>query len=158
MQAHTPALIELAGSGLSYKVVEFPPPKDVETSAAAQQISPGSIAKTIIIRRGEGDYVFVLVPGDRVIDWPKLRRHFGVSRLSLPDREEAEAVTGYPPGAITPFGSINVWPVVADVRIAALDPVSIGGGARGVTVHLSGQHLVGYLGADVGDVTRPKRE
>jgi prolyl-tRNA editing enzyme YbaK/EbsC (Cys-tRNA(Pro) deacylase) len=49
------------------------------------------------VRRGAGDYVFVLVPGGREIDWKKLRAHLGVSRLSLPDAEEARAATGYEP-------------------------------------------------------------
>ena len=42
------------------------------------------MVKTIVVRRGEGDYLFVLVPGDRVISWPKLRALLGVSRLSMP--------------------------------------------------------------------------
>jgi Cys-tRNA(Pro)/Cys-tRNA(Cys) deacylase len=35
-----------------------------------------------VVRLGVGDDVFVLVPGGRQIDWPLLRAHFGVSRLS----------------------------------------------------------------------------
>ena len=61
--------------------------------------------RTIVVRRGEDDYVFVLVPGGRRFDWPKLRAHLGVSRLSLPDADEARAATGYERGAITPFGA-----------------------------------------------------
>jgi Cys-tRNA(Pro)/Cys-tRNA(Cys) deacylase len=150
----TPALVELAGTDLTYEVARFPPPRDVAASAQAQGIPPSSIAKSIVVRRGAADFVFVLVPGDRVIDWPKLRRLLGVSRLSLPDRADAQSATGYEPGAITPFGSTRRWPVVSDTRVAALDVVSIGAGARGVTVHLSGPALVRYLGATIADVTR----
>jgi len=99
--------------------------------------------------------VFVLVPGGRQIDWPKLRAHLGVSRLSLPDQEEAKDVTGYERGAITPFGSARAWPVVADAAIRDLGRVAIGGGARGVNVHLAAQDLLRATGADVADVTKP---
>jgi prolyl-tRNA editing enzyme YbaK/EbsC (Cys-tRNA(Pro) deacylase) len=78
-----------------------------------------------------------------------------VSRISLPDREEARAATGCERGAITPFGSARAWPVIADASIPALDRVAIGGGARGVNVHLSVPDLVAALGADVAEVTRP---
>ena len=108
-----------------------------------------------MIRRGAGDYLFVLVPGGRQIDWPKLRAHLGVSRLSLPGEEEARAATGYERGAITPFGSLTAWPVVADAMVAGLGRVVIGGGARGVNLHLEATDLLAALGADVADVTRP---
>ena len=95
--------------------------------------------RTIVVRRGENDYVFVLVPGGRRFDWPKLRAHLGVNRLSLPDADEAKAVTGYERGTITPFGSTNAWPVIADASITELERVAIGGGRRGVNIHMTRQ-------------------
>jgi Cys-tRNA(Pro)/Cys-tRNA(Cys) deacylase len=153
MQTH--ALEELSMSGLHYEIVRFPAPRDVAESAKLQGIEMSSIAKTIVVRRGPDDFLFVLVPGDRVIDWPRLRRHLGVSRLSLPDRAQAKEATGYEPGTITPFGAKTRWPVVCDATIAALDVVAIGGGARGVTVHIAGAALVQYLHAAIADVTHP---
>jgi Cys-tRNA(Pro) deacylase len=114
----------------------------------------GNLLRTIVIRRAADDYVFVLVPGGRQIDWPKLRAHLGVSRLSLPDADEAKEATGYERGAITPFGSRRAWPVVADATIAERDRVAIGGGARGVNVHVAAADLIAALGAAVADVTR----
>src|SRR5213078_2765278 len=114
----------------------------------------GSLLRTIVVRRGADDYVFVLVPGGREIDWPKLRAHLGVRRLSLPDQEEARSATGYERGAITPFGSARPWPVIADASVAALDRVAIGGGARGVNMHLLAADLLARTGATVADVTR----
>src|SRR5262249_4726134 len=94
-----------------------------------------------------------LVPGGRRFDWPKLRAHLGVSRMSLPDAEEAKAVTGYERGTITPFGSTNAWPVIADASIEPLDMVAIGGGKRGVNIHIAPADLVAATNADVVDVT-----
>ena len=41
--------------------------------------------KTIVVRSSDESYVFVLLPGDRAISWPKLRAHLVTRRLSLPD-------------------------------------------------------------------------
>jgi Cys-tRNA(Pro)/Cys-tRNA(Cys) deacylase len=153
--AETPALRALAGTGLAHEVVRTERPSSVEESAALQGIDVGSLLRTIVIRRGADDYVFVLVPGGRQIDWPKLRAHLGVSRLSLPDEHEAHDATGYERGTITPFGSTTAWPVVADATVAGLGRVAIGGGGRGVNLHLAPADLVAFLGADVADVTRP---
>jgi len=151
----SPAIRALSGSGLAFKVVRTERPNSVEESAALQGIEVGELLRTIVVRRGAEDYVFVLVPGGRQIDWPKLRAHLGVKRLSLPDQAEARAATGYERGAITPLGSTKSWPVIADASVAALGRTAIGGGARGVNLHLAAADLVSYLDADVADVTQP---
>jgi Cys-tRNA(Pro) deacylase len=154
MDADTPAIRALTGSGLRYTVVRTERPSSVEESADLQGIEVGQLLRTIVVRRGAGDYVFVLVPGGRQIDWPKLRATLGVGRLSLPDQAEAEEATGYERGAITPFGSAHPWPVVADASIERLERVAIGGGARGVNLHLSARDLLAHVDARVADVTR----
>lgn len=154
MEPDSPAIRTLRETGVEFTVVQTERPSSVEESARLQGIDPGSLLRTIVIRRGENDYVFVLVPGGREIDWPKLRGHLGVRRLSLPDQEEAREATGYERGAITPFGATTAWPVVADASIERLDRVAIGGGARGVNIHLRAPDLLDKSNASVADVTK----
>ena len=105
-----------------------------------------------MVRRGEDDFLFVLVPGDREISWPKLRELLGVSRLSMPTAQVAKDVTGYERGTITPFGSSRAWPVVADQTVAGR-AISIGGGAHGVALTVDGSDVIRALSAQVADVT-----
>ena len=121
-----------------------------------QGIPPAALLRTIVVRRADDDYLFVLVPAGRRFDWPKLRAHLGVSRLSLPDADEAQRVTGYVRYTITPFGSTRAWPVIADATVMTQPVIAIGGGARGVNLHLSPADLVSALGAEVADVTNPE--
>lgn len=150
----TPALSSLEGTDLGYEVIRTERATSAEESAAFQGIELHQLLRTIVLRRGENDYLFVLVPGGRAIDWPKLRSHLGVSRLSLPDKDEAKAATGYERGAITPLGSENAWPVIADASIRLEGKVAIGGGAHGVNLHVTAGDLFTLLGADVADVTK----
>ena len=126
----------------------------MEEAAAKRGVAVSALIKTLVVRRAEGAYVFVLVPGDRAIDWGKLRRHLGERRLSLPDAAEAREATGYERGAITPFGASNEWPVVVDAAVLGHDTVSLGGGGQGVSVKLSPQPMIEVLGAQVADVTK----
>ena len=151
--ADTPALRALAGASVTFTVVRTIPARNPEESARLQGIDLASLLRTIVVRRGADDYVFVLVPAGRRLDWPKLRAHLGVSRLSLPDQDEAKAVTGYERGAITPFGASRAWPVVADASMLTSERVAIGGGARGVNLHLAPADLIAALAAEVADVT-----
>jgi Cys-tRNA(Pro)/Cys-tRNA(Cys) deacylase len=150
----TPALAAIAASGLPYRIVHFRPAPDLAEAARRRGIELNQVVKTMVVRRGEGDHLLVLVPGDRVIDWPKLRRHLGVTRLSLPDSEEALRVTGYARGVITPLGTRRPLPVVADGSILEHEEVSMASGAPGVAIHLSGADLVVVTGAEIAGVTR----
>ena len=149
----TPATAALTASGLAHEVTRHGPVRSLAEAAAARGVDPADIIKTMVVRRGEGDYLFVLVPGDRAISWPKLRALLGVNRLSMPDAATAKDVTGYERGTITPFGATTAWPVVADEHIRGR--VSIGGGAHGVAATVDGDALLEHLRAQVADVTDP---
>ena len=146
------AAAALTASGIPHEVTRHGRVRSLEEAAAARGVAPRDIVKTLVVRRGEGDFLFVLVPGDREISWPKLRAHLGVNRVSMPDADTALDVTGYERGTITPFGSTTAWPVVADETMTGRR-VSIGAGAHGVAATVEADAVVTALGADVADVT-----
>jgi Cys-tRNA(Pro)/Cys-tRNA(Cys) deacylase len=155
MEPSTPAIDAVAASGVPFEVVRTEPARSAEESAGFQGIELGDLLRTIVVRRGEDDYLFVLVPGGRRFDWPRLRTLLGVTRLSLPDADEAREVTGYERGAITPFGASRAWPVVADASIVGRPRVAIGGGVRGVNIHIAADDLIRATRAAVADVSAP---
>jgi Cys-tRNA(Pro) deacylase len=152
----TPATLAVAAAGVPYREVRIEPARSAEEAAERQGIPLAALLRTIVVRRGDDDYLFVLVPAGRRFDWPKLRAHLGVSRMSLPDADEAQAATGYVRYTITPFGSTKAWPVIVDASIVGLPVVAIGGGAHGVNLHLAPADLVAALRAEVVDVTQPE--
>ena len=156
MTAETPATRAVQERGIGAQVVRTQPAHSAEESASMQGIELGALLRTIVVRRGENDYVFVLVPAGRRFDWPKLRAHLGVRRLSLPDADEAHGATGYERGAITPFGASTAWPVIVDEAAMNQSLVAIGGGAHGVNLHLAPGELVSALEAAVVDVSAPE--
>ncbi|WP_028707653.1 aminoacyl-tRNA deacylase [Propionicicella superfundia] len=144
----------LTASGIAFEITRHGPVSSLEEAAAARGVTPGDIVKTLVVRRSEGEYLFVLVPGDRQISWPKLRTHLGVNRVSMPDAATARDATGYERGTITPFGSIHPWPVVADATVAGRR-VSIGAGGHGVAALVDADDLIRVLGAESVDVSEP---
>ena len=152
MSTDNAALRQLADLGVPHEVRRHGRVGSLVEAAAARGVDPADLIKTMVVRRGEDDYVLVLVPGDRTIAWPRLRQLLGVNRLSMPDADEAKAATGYERGTITPFGTIRPLPAVADERIAG-HMVSIGGGDHGVGVLIDGDVLLAVTEATVADVT-----
>lgn len=149
------AIAALEASGLEHRIVRHGRVGSLAEAAAVRGIEPRDLIKTLVVRRGEGDFLFVLVPGDREISWPKLRAALGVNRLSMPDKELAREVTGYERGTITPFGATTAWPVVADASLVG-EPgrrISLGAGEHGVAVVLDAEAALAHLEAQVADVT-----
>lgn len=151
-----PALDALAAAGIRHRPIRHGPVRSLAEAAKARGVEPADVVKTLVVRRGDDDFVFVLVPGDRTISWPKLRAVLGVSRLSMPDAEVAKAATGYPRGTITPFGSAKPWPVIADQRLGGRE-VTLGAGEHGLAVAVAADDVVRVLDAEVADVTDPER-
>jgi len=149
----TPALSDPRLRGVNHDVIRHERVNSLEEAALLRGVEPSAVIKTMVVRRGEDDYVFVLVPGDRVIDWAKLRTILDERRVSMPDADEALNATGYVRGTITPFGSTNAWQVFADERLAEM-LVSIGGGAPGVSITIGGNDLLRVLDATSADLTK----
>lgn len=155
MPAPAPAVTTaLAELGLDHKViVHTAPVHSLAEAAAARGIDVVDVIKTLVVRRGAGDYLLVLVPGGRQISWPKLRALLGVSRLSMPPADEAFTATGFERGTITPLGSARPWPVIADSVIATRGYVTLGSGTHDVAIGLDANALISALGAQVADVS-----
>jgi Cys-tRNA(Pro)/Cys-tRNA(Cys) deacylase len=148
------AVAAVEATGIAYEVTRHGPVRSLAEAAAARGVEPRQLVKSLVVRRADDDFLFVLVPGDRTISWPKLRQLLGVSRLSMPDAAIALEVTGYERGTITPFGSLQAWPVVVDDRVSGT--ISVGGGAHGVGLTVDAADLVRVLDAQVADVSEPQ--
>jgi len=147
-----PAEDALASAGIGYRLIRHGPVRSLAEAAEARGVRPAQVVKTLVVRRGADDFLFVLVPGDRAISWPKLRALLGVSRLSMPDAAVAQQVTGYERGTITPFGAVRRWPVIADQRLAG-QQITLGMGQHGLAAAVAADKVIQALNAEVADVS-----
>ncbi len=136
---------------LPVEVRSRPRARTLEEAAELLGITPADIAKTLVLRRSEGHYLFAVLPGDAQLSWPKLRAEVGVNRLALPDADEALRATGYARGTITPVGSATDWPLWVDVRLAGCR-VAMGSGDHGFAAFLDVDDLVRAYGATLTDL------
>ncbi len=140
--------------GLEVEVVQRPAAGSLEEAAALLGLTPGTVVKSLVVKRHDGDFVFALIPGDRQISWPKLRSVVGVNRLSMPHQDVALEATGYERGTITPIGSSTAWPVYLDESVAGRR-VALGAGAHGHSAFVDADALAAAYGAVVADISEP---
>lgn len=148
-----PVAAALAALNIPHGVFRHSGPVHSLAQAAAERNQrPEQVVRSILFRLSEGNYTMVLVAGPAQVSWPTLRRHLGLSRVTMASPDEVLAVTGYEIGAVSPFGLNVPLPVLVDESVFATEEVSIGSGERGVTVILSADALRQALTAALGAV------
>lgn len=137
----------LLEKGITHRVFHHPGPIESLGQAARERGQrPEQIIRSLLFRLGSGEYVMVLMAGPAQVSWPRLRSYLGQSRLTTATVEEVLAVTGYPLGAVSPFGLPRPLRIIADESIFLENEVSIGSGVRGTTIILSQAALRQALG------------
>lgn len=147
----TPATQTLNEAGVAYRITHHGKVNSAEEAAAARGIAVGALAKSLVIRVNANQYVIVLIPADRGLDYPKLRSLLGVRRLTMPSPEEAKDATGYARGTITPLGA-GAWPTYVDQRLLDHDEISVGSGRHGWAIAITPEDLVFVTSAQVADI------
>ena len=152
--AATPAVAAVVAANIAHRVVRHGPVRSASEAALARGVAEGALVKTLVVRVGAGDFRLVAVAANRSIDWPKIRSLLGVSRISMADTDRLAEITGYVRGTVTPFGADPSWPLIVDAGLLDHAEVSVGGGARGIAIHMAPSDLVAHFEATVADVTR----
>ena len=138
MADNVPVSTYLKELGIPHRIFKHAGPvKSLEQAANERGQTPEQIIRSILFRLEADVYLMVLAAGPEQIPWKVLRRVLQVSRVTMADKDTVQAITGYPIGAVSPFGLPSPLRVLADQRVFIPDEISIGSGVRGTTVILS---------------------
>jgi len=148
--ARTPGGRAASSLGIPFTEIPLGEASSAAEAARVRGVTVTVVVKSLLVRRGENDYLLVLLPLDRSISWPKLRSVLGVSRLSMPGAETALAVTGYQRGTISPLGL--ALPVIVDERLVG-QSITLGSGQVGTIIGLQADDVIATFGAVVADVS-----
>lgn len=150
-RVETPVTRALDALGIKYQLHLHPAPlRSLEQAAAERGLDPQQIVRSLLFRLEDGSFVLVLVPGPGKLDWGRLRRFLGVSRMTTASPGEVERVTGFLPGAVSPFGLRQPLRVLADMGLQQLDRISLGAGIRNAGIELECAEAMAFLQPEWG--------
>jgi Cys-tRNA(Pro)/Cys-tRNA(Cys) deacylase len=158
MNESTPVTQALDASGIPYRFFRHSGAvHSVEQAAQERGQLPDQVVRSILFRTSHEHYLMVLAAGPHQISWPALRSYLSQSRLTLARPDEVLAVTGYPIGAVSPFGLPTPMRILMDGHVLDHAEISIGSGVRNTTVILQAQDLIKALGeVEIGDFVEDK--
>lgn len=110
------------------------------------------ISKNLVCQTSEGEYVLLIIPGDRKVDLIAAAQIVKTSSLHLLPFNEAEGITGYPPGGTPSIGHKQKMAVILDRCLLASETFYCGGGRRDRLLELKAEDVIRLTGAIVGDI------
>jgi Cys-tRNA(Pro)/Cys-tRNA(Cys) deacylase len=152
----TPATLALDRAGVAYTLATYnydPNAGRIGLQAAeALGAPPAEVLKTLIVK-ADGKPACVILASDREVSMKKLAAALGAKSCEMLAPADAERITGYRVGGVSPFGQKKRLPTVIDQAAAALVRAFVNGGQRGLQVRLAPADLVRLLEATVAEIT-----
>jgi Cys-tRNA(Pro)/Cys-tRNA(Cys) deacylase len=150
MAKGTPATVALRNAGIAFSLHEYdydPGAEGVGLQAAeAMGIEPARLLKTLMAKAG-GEVVCVLAPSGRDISLKRLAVAAGAKDAAMLPVAEAERITGYRVGGISPFGQRRRVRVFIDESALAFTTVMVNGGRRGLEIEIGPGDIMRLLEA-----------
>jgi len=115
-------------------------------AAEALGVEPARVLKTLMAEV-DGKPVCAVVPSDCEVSMKKLATAFGAKAAKMMRPADAERLTGYHVGGISPFGQKKRVPVAVEEAALGHASVFLNGGQRGLQVELDPNDAVKAAGA-----------
>ncbi|TAH65204.1 MAG: Cys-tRNA(Pro) deacylase [Rhodopseudomonas palustris] len=115
-------------------------------AAAALGVPASCVLKTLMAEV-DGKPVCVVVPSDREVSMKKLAGAFGGKSAKMMKPADAERLTGYHVGGISPFGQKKQLPTAVEQSALAEPLVYLNGGQRGLQIRIDPNALCQAIGA-----------
>jgi Cys-tRNA(Pro)/Cys-tRNA(Cys) deacylase len=156
MSRTTPATLALSKAGVDFTVHAYDYDPDAASIglAAAQALGepPSRVLKTLMTLV-DGKPAVVIVPSDREVSMKKLAAALGGKSAAMMKPADAERISGYKVGGVSPFGQRKPLPTVIALDALAEPYVYINGGQRGLQVRLDPNAARGVLKAVAAGVS-----
>jgi Cys-tRNA(Pro)/Cys-tRNA(Cys) deacylase len=155
MSKVTPATRALTVAGVAFTVHAYDYDPDAPSiglqAASALGENPARVLKTLMALV-DGKPVCVILASDQEVSMKKLAMAVGGKAAQMMKPVEAERVTGFKVGGISPFGQRRPVKTVIEQSALAHDHVYVNGGQRGLQVRLSPRAARDVLQAIAADV------
>lgn len=156
MSRSTRATEALTKLGVTFTLHSYDYDPDADSiglqAAEALGVAPKRMLKTLMAEV-DGKPVCAVVPSDCEVSMKKLASAFGGKAAKMMRPADAERLTGYHVGGISPFGQKKRVPTAIEQTALAETTVFVNGGQRGLQIELDPSDAVKAAGAIARELT-----
>ncbi len=122
-----------------------------EAVAAAIGMPPTRVFKTLVAEVDDQP-VIAVIPVSRRLSTRKLARVVGGKQCTLASPTEAERLTGYVTGGISPFGQRRALSLTLDSSAFGFETIAVSGGRRGIQLELAPPAVIEVTGGSLASI------
>ncbi|TXH70339.1 MAG: Cys-tRNA(Pro) deacylase [Thiothrix sp.] len=156
----TPAILTARKAGIPFQTHEYEHDPAVSSygleAAEALNLQPERVFKTLLLTLdGDGKKMAVgIVPVTHQLDVKALAKALGAKKAEMSDPKQAERITGYLVGGISPIGQKKRLPTVLDESALGFETIFVSAGRRGLEIELCPSSLMELCEADAVAICR----
>lgn len=129
---------------------------DLSGVHAAQElgVDPDCVFKTLVTQGEKNGLHVFCIPVAQELDLKKCAAVAGEKKIEMLHVKDLLARTGYIRGGCSPIGMKKKYPTTVDETAILFDRIYVSAGIRGQQIVIAPDDLIGYIEADVADVTK----
>lgn len=151
----TPATKLLKANKIDFSIHEYEHDANAKSfgleAAEKLNLRVEEVFKTLLVT-DEKNYFVAILPVHHQLNLKKVAQAVGAKKLKMSDPKDAERLTGYLVGGISPVGQKKRLKTVIDQSAVQLEKLYVSGGRRGLDIGLKPQDLAKVLSATFADV------
>jgi len=140
--------------GIWHRFIEKKETIHTADAAKAAGLELHRVTKNLVSKTDDGEPVLLIIPGDKKVRLKSAARALGVHRVSLVSFEEAERISGYPPGGTPSIGHKTRMRTVIDKSLLQYDTIYCGGGSRERLLELKTEDVIKLNNAVVAEISK----
>jgi Cys-tRNA(Pro)/Cys-tRNA(Cys) deacylase len=157
MSKTTPATLALGKANVAFTLATYEYDPNAERvglqAAESMGVSPDQVFKTLMAEL-DGKSICAIVPSDEEVNMKKLAAALGGKSAHMMKPADAERLTGYKVGGISPLGQRKAVPTALDELATLHEEIFINGGQRGLQIRIRPDDLVAALKCTLADLVR----
>jgi len=140
--------------GIWHQFIEKKETIHTADAAKAAGLELHRVTKNLVSKTDEEEPVLLIIPGDKKVRLKSAARALGVRRVFLVSFEEAEKISGYPPGGTPSIGHKTKMRTVMDKSLLQYKTIYCGGGSRDRLLEIRTEDVIKLNNAIIAEISK----
>ena len=153
----TPAINLLKKNKCDFKIHKYEHDSDCtnfgDEAVEKLGLDANQVYKTLLVELTPKELVVCVLPVANQLSLKEVATIFGVKKAEMASKDEAQKVTGYLLGGISPLGQKKLLRTVLDESTKSFETIFISGRKRGLDIEVKPKDLEVLLKAKIGKIT-----
>jgi len=154
----TPAIIVATNANIAFRLKQYEHDTTVPAygleAVVKLSLDPARVFKTLIFEMPQEEFAVAALPVTHELDLKACARIIGAKKAWMAKPSEAERMSGYPIGGISPLGHKRPLPLLIDASAQSCDTIFVSAGRRGLEIELAAHDLARLTAARFTDLKK----